>query len=56
MGDVGNKKLRKKDQRTLYFPLSLISKNKNKKQKDIIAESKGNNSKHSHRRMRVPFT
>jgi hypothetical protein len=31
-------------------------KNKNKKQKNIIAESKGNNSEHSHRRMRVPFT
>jgi hypothetical protein len=31
-------------------------KNKNKKQKDIIAESKGNNSEHLHRRMPVPFT
>jgi hypothetical protein len=31
-----------------HFPLSLTSENKNKKQKDIIAESKGNNFEHSH--------
>jgi hypothetical protein len=41
---------------SFYFPLSLTSENKNKKQKDIIAESKGNKFEHSHRRMRVPFT
>jgi hypothetical protein len=47
---------REKYYKTLYFPLSLTSENKNKKQKDIIAESKGNNFEHSHTRMRVPFT
>jgi hypothetical protein len=40
-------KFRKKYYRTLYFPLSLTSENKIKKQKDVIAESKGNNFEHS---------
>jgi hypothetical protein len=33
--------------KTLCFLLSLTSENKNKKQKDIIAESKRNNFEHS---------
>jgi hypothetical protein len=37
--------------KTLCFPLSLTSENKNKKQKDIITESKGNNFEHPHTRM-----
>jgi hypothetical protein len=47
---------REKYYKTLCFLLSLSSENKNKKQKVIIVESKGNYFEHSHTRMRVPFT